>query len=607
MPSPFAAWSSIAEIRKRIPENPHAALVRQYYDGKMWRNGAGWKGPVPQDAPTEQYTWFMNEVARSFTSTNKVKEVSDRKAAGAVGKEPTWGWTPRRPMKKDEEPNETEQPLIDELSAVTDWYNTREVHELLEEVVVTAITSEAAIVRFYVPIGFLEPETALDEATGEEVETGEFLFTGTTLAEALDAIYLEHIKPPDDARQKGYNGWVHTDPKTKRKAGIYLYKELDEHDKPTGSDRCELVYVDPATKKTVIRTIGGDEPEPIEYDLGGRLTIYMIEQRRFVSTQILEQQDSINLGLTMLPRGMTLAGFVELTFLGAQAPGEWEYDDTGKPIPGTFTPAPYKRGAGQVGFVQGERYEETDPTTGGVVTKVTNPSLHVREPSSLMPVIEGNSALYREILCETDQLHFLLADQAEASGYSKSESRAEYIRSVRKLIRAVNAFGRWLIETPVAIAEDLLGKPGKWTKVLRCDFNCRPDFGPISPDEARMEMEAGDKQYKARSTVQSALGVDDTEAESTEIASQPDAQLAVREQQGVVAGSWTAAGAPLEVATWLAGVRPDDLEGLAEDMPKIQKVIYGNEETPTTGLPAEDDDPSADPNAPPPPGPRPVP
>lgn len=591
MPDNFKEWNE-QDARARLPQDDHAMLVRRYYDGEHF-DIRRWKGPRPDPSVVDKQlseqeqraldaarahgdysglsylevlAVFDREVKRTFTSKNVVAEGIDRRVGGVIGKEPTWGWSPLRATKPDEEPNAEEQALIDELTPVVNaWFDEQQVYDTLEDFLATGLHSEQTTLRFYV--------------VSDVVALGDN-------AAAAEAIWLEHTDPADS--------FVYVDPRTKRKVGIVFYKDEG------GEEECELVFVD-ADGRTVIRRLGDAEAETLDdavpdlvsdYQLAGQITMFTGTHRRFITRQVLELQDSLNLGCTMMPQAMGTSGYAEKIFLGVQMPGEWQYDDKGKPIPGTFKQHPYLGGPGTTSFMQPVPYEERDPTSGATSTRLTSPQVVIKEPSSVAPLVEGKADIYGDILDQMQQAHYVMASEATPSGRSREVARAEFERTLHKTAKLGNRAGRFILTVFVLLLEDLTGQRGRWSSKLRPTFMCRVDPGPRSADEQRVDMEAGAQGYKPKSMVMSALDVDDPDQAASEIAGQPDARLDLVTKQGVAATAWTAAGASLEFSAAYAGVDADEVAKLRGDIKKLKDAIYGDEGLPT----------GEDPNAPPIPG-----
>lgn len=551
-------WTA-QDAKSKIPVSSRAPVLKRFYDGDHWQKAKQWIGPFPEGASKATSQMMLNEIMKIFTSKNVIKEVVDRRVGGVIGKEPYFTWTPRRHIPRGENPTDAEQDLIDEANAMsTSWWNEREVQDVMDSFLTTALVTEIASLRFYLPRSYLESD-----------ETGYYVdIPAGDIERALTLIWLEHPEVNDRGRHSTY---VFRDPQTKQETGVHIFEDGD-------TERVEIVFredmKDDAT--TYMRELSGNEQEaiPYEWDIGGRLTMYTVHHRLFITDQIVQLQNALNLALTMVPQNMTASSFLERIFMNALPPGDFQYDEMGNPIPGSFQAAPYVTGPNATSFLRGVEYSETD-VDGNQKTTITSPSVTFRPPTPVTPLIEGKDALYADILDEADQAHYLLSGEAAPSGRSRSEARAEFMRTLRRTGRGADGAGRWTIETGMAMAEDLAGVPGKYTDTLRVDFGCRLDSGPISAEEQKVVIEAVEKRMKPLEHGMSEIGIDDTGAALVEISSQPGAELELMKLRGEVATIWTGAGTPLEVAAFLAGLRGEDLDELPDEQDDLQ-ALYGD-------------------------------
>jgi len=539
----------VADASEKLVVKAHVKKIRMFYEGDHWQQGEQYIGPFPDNADTATLAFFYRQIARMFTSKNAISEIINRRAGGVIGKEPMWTFTPIRHIKKGDEPTQQEQAKIERANAtMTKWWNDRDLHGLMENMVITLLQTEHSTARFLIP----------ESMTEEDGASGDRYVDAATIEEALEKIWVEHPDP--------YIAIVWEDPKTKIQVGIY-----DRREEEVGQ-QYEIVFLD--GDETVLRLIGTETNDEVRYKLDRKLLMYTMDHRRFISEQIIQLQNSMNLALTMMPQNMTAATFLERVFLNAQAPGDFEYDAHGKPISGTFKPGPYQTGPNTTNFVRGIDYDEED-TDGNIVTRITTPDVKWRDPTPISPLIEGKHALYADILDQADQTHFLLAGDSSISGKSKVESRAEFLRTLRKTSHVVNACGRWIVETAMALAEEISNSGERFTDTLRVDFNCRLDPGPISSEEQKLVIEAVEKRIKPLSYGMAEVGIDDTDAALAEIAAQPGSDVIVARERAEVMKAYVEAGTPLEVAAFMAGIRGEDIEDLDEEIEALS-ALYGD-------------------------------
>jgi hypothetical protein len=311
-------------------------------------------------------------------------------------------------------------------------------------------------------------------------------------------------------------------------------------------------------------TAAGSDQQ-VQLQLGGRLPVFEARRSLFLTGAVQAAQKAINLCCTMQPFNVTKSGFLATTLLNAQMPGEWEYKD-GKPY--RFKPGRYRAGAGTVNFVRGLTYKDQSGNT-----VLATPGVHETPPSETRPTREAKRDHYQDLLEETDQSYILMSGDAVASGVSRVTARADFVSSLQLTQEPVEQAGRWLIETALALAEVVLGTPGRWTNVLRADFACRLNVGPADLSE----QQANDAEVKARrmsrATAMSRNGIQDVEAEQERIDSEPGNRV---EFGGVIFTALrqgTDAGLTLDEAGEFLGLDATDLDLLKRVESRIAQAV----------------------------------
>ena len=545
---------------------PNTEKNRKFMDGDHWQGGDGWKGPRPDPADPEASEVLMR-IESTFCSSNTIKEVVERHAGGALGREPVWGFTPRRGLKAGEKPTEEEQGLIDEIEAfITAWWNEKGAHGAFLEALQHALWAARGMVRCFVPSGRLTTWTVTgQDSQGQPVQVpraGLKLIRGD-IEGALHNLFIEAPGPEDST--------VYTDPATQAKVGITRYfVKADEND-PTSDDVefFELVWVDDVSGRTFFRTVSVEDgsDSTIDLDMGGNRTLMMIERAQMITDQVVQNQMAMNVAITLSPENLADATYLERTFLNARMPGyEEEYED---PVTHQkrkrWVRENYVTGPGAVNFVKGEEIPQADGTT-----TLTTPQLVHKPASNLAPIFEGADFHYTLILKETHQTHILKNEEGRASGKSHEQARVDYNISLNDSKEPSEEVGRQALEAIVAWSEVLAGVPGKYSKVLRAFFECQLDLGPVSQDERsqnRQDVEAGlmdDETAMARAGI---LDVDKTKAI---IATRPDAQLKQMER---LAGISQKLGnkVPLHILAEMARFPSDVVAGIKKAEEEEQK------------------------------------
>jgi hypothetical protein len=535
---------SAADAKQKIPLDQVAETNRKFIDGDHWQNEDGWVGPKPN--PSEDgYAETMAEIKRAFVSRNVIAEIVERHVNGVLGKTPTWGFTPIRPINLDagEKPNEDEsQKIFDIESELKYWWDQKGVHNLLKQVAGNMLWSKRGLARLYIPATFVNDRNELVSGTPG------------TIGEALDVIWPDAPTPEQSTVWE--TSW------TRAEIGIFITKNDDD------KTVTELVYLADDKEETIIRILEGEESNEYTFNYGGRLTIFEATRPLLITRQVQEAQRALNLAASMVPRNVVTGGFLERVLLNAQMPGQWEKDSDGNKI--RFVPDELHLGPGTTNFIRGIDYVETDPSTGREKPVVATPNVKWRPPTPVTPSVEAKRAHYTDMLEECDQAHILTLEHANASGRSREQARADYITSLWTTKNALDSLGRWLLEATLAMAEYLVGSPGIYTNEFRATFSCRIDGGPISVDEKRANVDSVDKNALARRTAMMWNGVDDVDAELRLISEQEDARLDIRKKQADAISILVSAGLTIESAARLVGMNEEEIAMLEEPEPSVE-------------------------------------
>jgi hypothetical protein len=498
-----------------------------FYAGDLWRGGLGWIGQKPPAG--EQYAPQMAAIAAGFVAQNVVREVAERHAAGVLGREPRWGFVPRRPLAQGEEPTADEAALMAEAdAALTGWWDRRRPLPLLKDALTRALLIARSPLRLFVP----------DAALRQEDGT---LPTAEGLAAALDYLYPD--APAPDA------ACVLTDPATEARVGVYRYQRQPA-DQPfaaalgagaSGERAATLTYADDMGQ-TVVREVTGQTTTPQQpsapLPLGGRIAQHDLTRPALVTAQVRQLQKGLNLDLTQMLRNVNLAGSLERIFLNVEPPGR-RVDSAGNPwVDGVstgeprFIEEPLPTGAAVSAFL-GSRVEYDQ--SGKPV--YANGTLNYRDPVPVTTFAESKQILYAGILQEVAQTHALISGDATASGESRKQARAEFAASLEPSKAAVDEAGRWLLETALALAAAFSGQPGRY-EALRCEFGAVVDAGPLSAEDRRVTLEELEGGAVSLETALSDLGRDDVAAELARIDAEREAREArAREAQAALAAS----------------------------------------------------------------------
>lgn len=537
VPAAFAALDPQA-ARAFLPKADAAATDNELlFNGEHWNGGAYWLGEVPNN---DTRGAFLAAVERGFIAINHVREVADRHRAGVLGREPLWRLTPRRALADNETASPDEQARIAEAEALlTTWWDKRDLLPWLQHPATALLLAGRTVVRLYIPRGLL---TLDGEASGlVPIPVG-----GDPVARLVAALDLLYVDSP--AREACA---VVTDDDTQARLGVYAYRRQQQ-------EWVEATYLDEAGA-TVLRVLGsgtsGTVDAAVAFDLGGRLWLYEARRQPLIDAQVRKLQQAANLNLTNLGRNLNLAGSRERTFLGAQPPGAYRKISTGQPWGPTddpndreFVAEGLPSGAGMDRFLQGVPvYNDRGEQVG-----MTTPSLHYEQPVSVDTFNVADRLFRAAILGATYQLHALIAGDAAASGESRKQARAEFAASLGLTRVALDGLGRWLIETPLALAAALAGLPGRYAD-LRAQFAVTVDPGPLTSDERAEYVTQWQAGGLSLETLLTRLGEDDVSAEIARIETERQAgDAALLGVARPAAAAQTGQQAPVDPAAVLA-------------------------------------------------------
>lgn len=576
--TPFTGQRVADSTPRPVFSTSAAYIVRSMLEGDHWLNGIGWIGPRPE-SNAEGAAETMMLLQAGFISQNAIGEVIARHVAGVLGKDPHWSLSPRRALKADESPTTEEQTLIDEAeAALTEWWDTRKIHRVLQEATKTLLYARRAPCRLFVPRGKLRSTNITDD-TGRTRTVK--VVDADDVRDGLTKIYPDNPLPEKAA--------VVEDPDTRESIGVVLYSR-GQSITGTGSPQevAELTYLSepnaggPAL--TIIRQAGQNERGfgvGVRLNLGERLTMHEMSRDAFVTSQMFQLQRALNLSLSALPRNVITGGWLERVITNAQMPGKFVADST-KPNGKRWVPDRHVTGAGSTTYLKGLR---TVDANGADV--YANPGIQWRPPTEVTPTVEAQEALYRGILREAKQEHALMTQSVNASGKSREQARADFEMTLQPTAAEVNTLGRWLLETALAMAEAFAETPGRYTNTLRAVFECVIDSGPITADERTALDGSVQAGTLSRQTAMARGGVLDVAAELARIQSDPKAELDAIKVRADAFAVLVGQGADIEGAALAVGFDDDVAESL----------------TPVLEDPPEDDpadDPEADPEDPPP-------
>lgn len=544
---------TLEQVKELLPDLPDAILNEPFINGDHFQKGKAWVGPGPKESDSG-YRDFLEILEPAFVSKNVMDEGVDRLSSAILGWEPRWSWVPRRHDLDINPVTPEETAAIRELEEeMTAWWDRRQVHKLMRNLIYKMLWGQECVYRLYVPFGL----------------TNNGVVQASNVREAFSKIFLDIPEPT--------MGTVWEHPDTKQRLGIVVYEDLE------GTERAELCYLNEAGE-TVIRVLPEVPGETAEgsLKLGGYLTIYRVALDQPLATeQVRSLQKMLNMTLTLLGKGLVDNHFLERLFFNALPPGKWEYEADGKTRK-AFVVEARKTGGRTDSYIQGIDYEKEPGKT-----ELTTPSAVIRNPLDPQGTIGGANFWYQAMLEEMRQDHILINQLATPSGRGREQARGDFIDSTKDPQLQAELAGRELLWTVAYMVEEFTRQPGKWTTKFKPVFKCRPNYGPLSVNERKQNVEEADKNAMSWQTAISLNGTDDVEAELALIEAQPSKQLALSAKRAEVADKW-ALVFPREVALHLAGFTDTEITEIMKRVNKAQsadpnEVIKDDNETGTGG------------------------
>jgi hypothetical protein len=518
--APFQQWE-YGDAEKAL----HSLLTKGYQtrwkyaiDFDHFQGGKEWVGPgMPEDSP---------KIAEQFAPDDVVGEVLSNVANAFA--EPQLGAMGIEELDKNADiPVEVQNKINELLAALTVWWDKQRLHELVQNRQFTTAWAGRGGLRLWIPWRFLQRS---DDGEIEIRATANF-------AEALSFIHVSAPQP--------HVGGVYTDPLTQEKVAIYLDEEKDGD---ATVKRAELIYLDPNRERdeeaeTIIRVIYSDpnKGEKItRINLNGRLLFAEMRGRALLTDPVLRTQRQLNLVTSLLNRMVETAAFRERYIQNAEPQGmRYPYEDGAEIPAGAFlkrdeegrawviVPQPRTLGANTTTELVGL---PTMDERGENQRTYVHPGVHIEEPVDPGPYLKAANEVRARILRMCGQGHLGGSSNAEVSGIAYEQARAVFEKDLDKRRVSEEGMLRDLLSVLIIMAEEISGKRGYFSKVLRVTVDQFVNAGPRSPDLVRLDMEGYENGILSEDTVMTRFGVEDIEAEKARIHRNREHVLAILEQ-----------------------------------------------------------------------------
>jgi hypothetical protein len=550
------------------------AMNREFYNGNHWQNRNGWVGPwqlIPERADertARKVTWLQGELVKGFVSINAIKEGVDRDVAGTVGIEPRWGFAPTEiELPANAEPN---SPAAQEATTramaraqaaedvATRWWDRHGGHGHVQDVARRLLYGAGPIAaasgRFYIPAAMLEDVVDSNGVKRKVLRVN-------SIDDAINVIHFETL----DADQ----GRVIQDPDTLADIGIKPTRRGEE-------EVLEVTYLAPATnatdqsnisprRKTVMATIYPTKRPSASFDLAGRLTMRTVTRKALITEQIRQSQRALNFAASMVKRNVETSGFLQDTLLNGELPGHWEGEGDDK----KWVLDGIERGPLAFNSFRGIPLHG-DPNDPNRETGLTTASIDHREPVDPTPTIKAKQEHYADILGGFNQKHVLISGDATASGESRIQARTDHVAELRLTQTPVEAFGRWMIETAVLLANALVlastnsDQPNTILDGLRGTFSCFLDAGPVDAADRAQNLAEMKEGALSKTTTIERNGIIDVDAELARINTGPTAGLDAEVKRAEIYAAWIKGGVGEAFAAKRAGLTQQEIDELTK-------------------------------------------
>lgn len=254
-------------------------------------------------------------------------------------------------------------------------------------------------------------------------------------------------------------------------------------------------------------------------NLDERPTFYEMSGRPYVSEQMFQQNQKMNLALTCGGFNLVDNGFGELLLTNAELEFE-EIPDPDAENGLRKVPKGLKRGGGIINNFVG--MEMTNSITGD--ESVTTPGVHFREPSQMTPFVDGYYLAYGALLEEAGQKFALISGDAAASGEARIQAMADFYLKIKKYKSEVDKLGSWLMTVILRFVAALVNEGDKF-KDVSILFDSRIRVGNLTADERRIVMEMNKNGIISLETTRVLLDVEDPDLEDELVDKEKEKQM----------------------------------------------------------------------------------
>lgn len=554
---PFRGWTykdAADAVRALVP--PDYEERKDYAEGRHWRGGKGWVGPVPSEMASNRAE-VMRAIERQFAPYNACGEVISA-IEDAFSIEAQIGYAPLVP-NDDEIPPEVERVGEEAIRLLGELWDRVQLHEKLKPAIGSAAWADRAFLRWWIP-----PARAI-RSTDSDGREFAILPRAASPEEAAEWLALSRPTPESAA--------IVTDEPTQERAAVFL-DEIKEGDRTLKRAVVAFAEGDHTIWRTLYENDAG-EPEEMQQRTGGVLPIAEMRGENLLTASVIATQKQLNYAESLVTRTVEAAGFPERYIGNAEPTGTWELVGERVPVGPVrefngelyqLRPEPRTLGASVttelVGLV-------TDTGDNGKQARAT-PSVTRFEPTDPEFAIRVGQYARAKILRLCRQGHRAGESTAEASGFAYIQNRAAFEKDLENRKGAAEGALRDLLTAALGLIEGLTGAPGYFTERIRITVDMHVDAGPRSSEERAQDREDVTASLLSPETAMARGGVEDIAGELDRIGSGPRARLALLAEVAKVFGELVqatsedaavraliAAGVDEELANALRGMDTD--------------------------------------------------
>jgi|GEM_PF-4892016 len=327
--------------------------------------------------------------------------------------------------------------------------------------------------------------------------------------------------------------FVHIDPDTHQKTGVFLYTER-------GSDkkRAEIWYTE--GEDTVWRIVGDDleAQETKRFRWDGFLPIVQVRVGTLLTEPVLRNQAALDAASTGLGRNALAHGYTQRSEIDARRDGFWmetpPVTSDGMP-PETFTdtsgktwyfhPTAAEMSPSIIRNIYGDSYVTHVDEKGIEHRARATPQIHIHEPSDPENITKNMVTRMQVIrhYCKQGHISTTLAGHTvELSGEAYEQARAIFQADIDAVGDALSTGIAQVFSVRACMCETLMGLPeARFVREYRYSAECHPSAGPVSPDRQRANAELADKGYLSKETVLARNGENNVRGELDRIEAQP--------------------------------------------------------------------------------------